>query len=166
MSAALREPRKRRPGDGIGGDVRSPESGQTLVEFSLVLIPFIFILMGILDLGRGIYTNNGVAEAAREIARVSSVHQCTGPCTSSTWSTQTQTVIGTQKALIPGLADTGITVSCVDVADAAVTVATGSICPPGDYIKVFVTMTFRLVSPLLPVPNPITLTSTAHTQVP
>ena len=48
--------------------------GQSLVEFSLVVVPFVFIMMGIFDLGRGIYMMNGTAEAAREIARVTSVH--------------------------------------------------------------------------------------------
>lgn len=142
------------------------EGGQSLVEFSLVLIPFVFLLMGVLDLGRGIYTNNGVAQAARELARVTSVHQCTGPCTSSSWSTQTSAVVATQKGLVPGLADSGITISCVDVTGAAVTVASGSICPPGDYIQVSVSTTFRLATPLLPVPNPVTVSSTAHVQVP
>ena len=44
---------------------REREGGQALVEFSLALIPFLFMLMGVVDLGRGIYTSNGVAQAAR-----------------------------------------------------------------------------------------------------
>ena len=130
----------------------------------MALIPFLFLLLGVVDLGRGIYTNNGVAEAAREIARVTSVHQCTGPCTSSTWSAETVASINTQKQLVPGLDSTGITISCVNIGDAAVTVE--SICPPGDFIKVAVTTSFRLVTPLLPVPNPVTLSSAAHIKVP
>ena len=51
------------------------DRGQALVEFSLLLIPFLWILMGIVDLGRGIYIYNGVNQAARELARVTSVHQ-------------------------------------------------------------------------------------------
>jgi Flp pilus assembly protein TadG len=143
-----------------------PQRGQTLVEFSLALIPFLFLLMGVVDLGRGIYTNNGVAEAAREIARVTSVHQCTGPCTSATWSAEMLTVINNQKGLIPGLVDSGITVDCVDITNATVTVAAGESCPGGKYIRATVTATFRLVSPFLPVPNPLTVSSTAHQQVP
>ena len=139
------------------------EGGQTLVEFSLALIPFVFLLMGVLDLGRGIYTNNGVAQAAREIARVASVHQCAGPCTSATWSTEILEVVDTQQNLVPGLADSSITIDCVDIANDPVTVTT--ICPPGDYIRVTTTVTFRLVTPFLPVPNPFTVSSTAHTQV-
>lgn len=145
------------------------DRGQTLVEFSLALIPFMFLLMGVVDLGRGIYTNNGVAQAAREIARVTSVHQCTGPCTTTptnTWSAEMTAVINTQKNLVPGLTSAGITITCVDVTDTPVTIAAGSYCPGGDYIKAAVTVTFRLVSPILPVPNPMSFSSTAHQQVP
>ena len=41
------------------------DRGQALVEFSLILIPFLWILMGIVDLGRGVYIYNGVNQAAR-----------------------------------------------------------------------------------------------------
>ena len=142
------------------------QRGQTLVEFSLALIPFLFLLMGTVDLGRGIYTNNGVAQAAREVARVTIVHQCTGPCSSATWSAETLAVVNNQKGLIPGLAASGIAIDCVDPTDTAVTVDVGGVCPPGDYIRVTASATFRLVSPFLPVPNPMTVSSTAHEQVP
>jgi hypothetical protein len=142
---------------------RDGDGGQTLVEFSLTLIPFLFMLMGVLDLGRGIYTNNGVAQAAREIARVAAVHQCSGPCSTATWSAEIIEVVNTQKGLVPGLADAGITIDCVDVTDTTVTV--GLFCPPGDYIRVTASTSFRLVTPLLPIPNPFTVASTAHIQV-
>ena len=145
---------------------RDGQRGQALVEFSLALIPFLFMLMAVLDLGRGVYTNNGVAQAAREIARVTSVHQCVGPCTTGTWSTETTAVFNTQKNLVPGLASTGVTITCVDVSDVDITIAAGKSCPSASFIKVAVTTTFRLVSPLLPVPNPLTVGSTAHVQVP
>ena len=122
--------------------------------------------MGTVDLGRGIYTNNGVAQAAREIARVTSVHQCVGPCTSATWSAETLAVVNTQKQLVPGLPTSGITITCSDVTDAAVTVASGGFCPPGDYIRVTASVSFGVVTPLLPVPNPMTFSSTAHVRVP
>ena len=150
----------------VVGATSPRDRGQALVEFSLALIPFLFMLMAVLDLGRGVYTNNGVAQAAREIARATSVHQCVGPCTTSTWSTETTAVFNTQKNLVPGLASTGVTITCVDVSDVAITIAGGGSCPYGQYIKVAMTTTFGLVSPLLPVPNPLTVSSTAHVQVP
>ena len=147
----------------VAAQGRDRERGQTLVEFSLALIPFLFLLMGVLDLGRGIYTNNGVAQASREIARVASVHQCAGPCTSATWSAELVEVINTQKALVPGLGSSDITIDCVDIANATVTVV--NICPPGDYVRVTTSVSFRLVTPLLPIPNPFTVSSTSHVEV-
>lgn len=144
------------------------ERGQTLVEFSLALIPFIFMLMGVLDLGRGIYTNNGVAQASREIARVASVHQCAGPCTSATWSAELVEVINTQKALVPGLDNSSVTIDCVTIANAPVVVGSpgvGNICPPGDYVRVTTSVSFRLLTPFLPIPNPFTVSSTSHVEV-
>ena len=155
-------------GQGVRGQgVR----GQALAEFSIALIPFLFLLMGTVDLGRGIYTNNGVAQAAREIARVTSVHQCVGPCTSATWSAETLAVVNTQKQLVPGLPISGITIECVDIADAVVTVRAGGSClslSPSEtrYIRVTTSVSFSVVTPLLPVPNPMTFSSVAHVQVP
>lgn len=140
-------------------------SGQALVEFSLALVPFVFILMGVADLGRGIHMNNGVAQAAREIARTTSVHQCAGPCSTGTYSAATAATIATQEGLVPGLTDAGITIECVSVSDTVVTVPAGGQCRSGNYIRVTVSGSFRLVTPFLPIPNPLTLTSVAHVQV-
>jgi len=45
------------------------QRGQAAVEFALVIALLIFLLMGMFDLGRGIYAYNVVAGAAREGAR-------------------------------------------------------------------------------------------------
>ena len=42
---------------------------------AFALIIFLLLLFGVVDLGRGIYQFNGVSQAAREIARVTSVHR-------------------------------------------------------------------------------------------
>jgi hypothetical protein len=144
---------------------RDRDRGQTLVEFSLALIPFLFMLMAVLDLGRGIYTNNGVAQAAREIARAASVHQCTGVCTPATWSAEILEVVNAQKALVPGLTNSGITIDCVNIGDNPEAVDDDN-CPPNEFIRVRTRVTFGLITPLLPIPNPFTVTSTAHVQVP
>lgn len=140
--------------------------GQTLVEFSLALIPFLFVLMGIVDLGRGVYTNNAVSQAAREIARTVAVHPCDGPCATDTYSSDALETIAAQKQLVPGLTDDGIVVDCQDITGATVSVADGSQCPPGDFVRVTVSATFRLVTPFLPVPNPFGVSAIAHVQVP
>jgi Flp pilus assembly protein TadG len=43
--------------------------GQAMVEFALVVPLLVLIVMGIFDLGRGIYAYNALASAAREGAR-------------------------------------------------------------------------------------------------
>ena len=45
-------------------------SGQSLVEFSLVLPIFILMLFGVVDVGRLIYANAALSQAAREGARL------------------------------------------------------------------------------------------------
>jgi Flp pilus assembly protein TadG len=54
---------------------RSDARGQSLVEFALVLPIFILVLMGLFDLGRGVYAYNTLSNASREAARVAIVNQ-------------------------------------------------------------------------------------------
>src|SRR5215203_2116230 len=93
-------------------------SGQALVEFSLVMIPFLILMMAVFDLGRAIYMMNTTAEAAREIARVTAVHpwDSTKDLGSSSEATA---VIGAQRNLLPGMVFTPNTdIVCVDINDA------------------------------------------------
>ena len=46
------------------------ESGQALVEFALVFPIFMLMLFGLIDVGRLVYTNSAVSQAAREGARL------------------------------------------------------------------------------------------------
>ena len=122
------------------------------------------MLMGIADLGRGIYMNNGVAEAAREIARATSVHPCDSPCTLGN-SAQTLAAIATQKGLVPGLSGTGaaITIQCTDITNALLS---NSACRAGSFVSVTVTVPFRVATPLLDMVAPASLSSSSHIQLP
>ena len=53
---------------------RDRSRGQGMVEFGLVLPIFLAILIGMVDIGRAVWANNAVANAAREAARFASVH--------------------------------------------------------------------------------------------
>jgi Flp pilus assembly protein TadG len=142
---------------------RRRQRGQALVEFSLALIPFLFILMAVVDLGRGIYVYNSVSQAAREIARSASVHPCTDTgCADISSSTQTTAVKSTQKGLIPGLTDSGITASCTDINDAAVPLDE---CSGAYYVKVTVSVPFSVLTPLISMVAPTTMSSTSHIQI-
>ena len=146
---------------------RNEGRGQALVEFSIVLIPFLFLLMGVVDLGRGVYVNNGVAQAARELARVTSVHPCTGgSCTLGLGNgPETAAVLATQRGLVPGLAGAGASVAfqCTDITDAALSNAA---CDRGDYVRVTVTVPFGVITPLLNMVAPQNFTHIAHIQIP
>lgn len=52
----------------------SSQLGQALLEFALVLPVFTIALLGMVDVGRVIWANNSVANAAREAARYATVH--------------------------------------------------------------------------------------------
>jgi Flp pilus assembly protein TadG len=136
------------------------ERGQSLPEFALVLIPFLLLLMGIFDLGRGIYTYNAAAQAAREIARSASVDLQNGASSVGSGS-ETIKVRNLQKKLVPGLTDSGIQISCVDIEDNPLTTA----CHSGDFVRVRITVTYRPVTPLLGLAGPIQLVSVSHLEV-
>jgi Flp pilus assembly protein TadG len=143
----------------MGAAIRRPRSrGQALVEFSLVLIVFLTIIMGIVDLGRGIYMFNGVSEAARELARATSVHAGAPLGTSA----ETAAVLGTQKKLVPALGSPAF--SCVDIDDSPAPVAAGT-CENPYRVKVTITAPYRPVTPLVSLLS-WTMSSTSSVQIP
>ncbi len=52
---------------------RRHDHGQTLLEFSLVFPVFVLVLFGLFDVGRLVYSNSVLSQAAREAARVGAV---------------------------------------------------------------------------------------------
>ena len=64
---SVRSLRGRRGADGA--------SGQSLVEFALVLPLFLVLVMGVCDLGLAVFSYNAVTNAAREGARLAIVNQ-------------------------------------------------------------------------------------------
>jgi Flp pilus assembly protein TadG len=148
------------------------EGGQALVEFAIVLIPFLIVMMGILDLARAIYMMNGTAEAARDIARVTTVHPF-GATKDLGTSTDAGDVIATQRKLIPGLTIAPSTdIVCVDVTDAVVP---DSECASSKgtndpmlrrYVRVTVTAPFAPVTPLASMFGSHTFSSVSRIQVP
>lgn len=142
---------------------RRARRGQALVEFSLTVIPFLVLLMGIFDLGRGIYMMNGTAEAARAIARVTIVHPRDASGNLGL-SPQTTSVIATQRGLIPGLTISAATdITCVDAYDAVVPDAD---CRPDHFIKVRVTAPFSPITPIVSAFGSHTFESTSRMQIP
>ena len=121
--------------------------GQALVEFSLVMIPFLVLMMGVFDLGRAIYMMNTTAEAAREIARVTAVHPWNASKNLGS-STEAVQVIATQRSLLPGMlfnSDTDI--ACVDISDAVM--VDGQCSRTGSFVRVRVRSTFAPITPIV-----------------
>lgn len=131
------------------------ERGQGLVEFSLAVTVFLTLVMGVVDLGRAVYQYNGAAEAARELARVTSVH----PGLPLGSSTDAQAVLRTERGLVPGLVTP--TYACIDIAGAVVT----RTCEAGDWIRVTVTSAFTPVTPLAAFLGEIVLSSAASAKL-
>jgi hypothetical protein len=146
------------------------QRGQALVEFSLAIMVFLVMLMGIFDVGRAIFTYNGVSEAAREIARRTSVHPYLGLAENDNMGSSLEAVeaIQTQRRLVPGMepvAPGAPNFECVDI-DGNPSVNTA--CGYGehdDYVKVTVTATYRPIT-LLGITGPITLKSTSTAAIP
>jgi Flp pilus assembly protein TadG len=145
--------------------IHRAQRGQALVEFSLAVVPFLILLMGIFDLGRGIYMMNGTSEAAREITRVTIVHLKDGSGNLG-FSTDTTDVIATQRNLIPGLTVAAATdITCVDAYDQ---VQADADCSPGTglFIKVRVTAPFEPITPIVAIFGSHTFESTSRMQIP
>ena len=128
----------------MNGRDRRDRGGQALVEFSLALTVFLMLIMGIVDFGRAIYQYNGVAEAAREIARVTASHSGSDFSTDAGRSPETKAVIATQKKLIPNLQDPDIT--CVGIDSTPIA---SDECIQGDWINVYINAPYTPITPLL-----------------
>ena len=135
---------------------RAGSHGQGLVEFSLGIIIFLTILIALVDLARAAFLFNGVSDAAREIARVTSVHPGTPSLGSST---QTTTAVSNERVLVPGLTVTGY--ACIDISGASVS----DTCVPGDWVKVSVRTSFTPILPILNAFGPITFSTASSAKI-
>jgi hypothetical protein len=132
--------------------------GQALVEFSLTLTVFLMLLLAVFDFGRAIYTNNGLSQAAREVARTASLHQG-----ETDWSDEAKATIATQKALVPGL--TFPMWTCVTSGDADDSSGTTGHCAEDEYIVVTARSSYTPVS-LLGFLGTIDLEAKSRIQIP
>ena len=134
------------------------DRGQALVEFAISITVFLMLLMAVFDFGRAIYTNNGLSEAARQVARAASIDQGT-----STWGPKAQAAIDTQKALVPGL--TVPLWKCVTSTQGNDSAGTTGKCPANGYIVVTARSSYTPIS-LLGFLGTINLEAKSRIQVP
>ena len=114
------------------------------------------ILIGLVDLARAAWLFNGVSDAAREIARVTSVHPGTSSLGSST---ETTSAVSGERALVPGLSVTSY--ACIDIAGATVT----GTCQSGNWVKVSVRTSFQPILPILSAFGTITFTTASSAKI-
>lgn len=114
---------------------RERSRGQALVEFSLVFPVFILLLFGLVDLGRLVYANNALAEAAREGARWGSVQ-----ARSATSLANIEAHTGDQ---VTGVGPVTVTASCVKRSP------DGQPCGPLDTLQVQVQGSFGMLTPVI-----------------
>ena len=106
---------------------RQTDTGQTLVEFAMVLPLMLILMFGIVDFGRAFYIWLTVTNAAREGARVGATQQPTGP-------------IGTRISQAMGPLGTS-----------QLTTTLGNVQGPrGEAMTVDLTYNFNFVTPLAP----------------
>lgn len=129
--------------------------GQGLVEFAFGITIFLTLFIGLVDLARAAFLYNGVSDAAREIARVTSVH----PGTTLGDSTESTAAAAYERGLVPGVTVTGYT--CVDLAGATVT----GPCRPGSWVRVSVQASFSAVHPLLSAFGPYVFSTSSSAKI-
>jgi len=135
------------------------QRGQALVEFSLSIVVFLVLLMAIVDFGRAIYMFNGVSQAAREIARVASVHPGTtfgGP--------EITEVVNLQKKLIPNLGNP--TFSCVAIDGSPGLDPTYGDCRTGQQVTVTIAAAYSPATPIMGLLGTWNMQSTSSVRMP
>lgn len=135
---------------------RRRSRGQGLVEFALGISIFLTLFIGLIDLARAAFLFNGVSDAAREIARVTSLHP--GTVTLGT-SAETTASVSSERGLVPGLTVTSY--ACIDLAGGADSLP----CLPGSWVKVSVQTSFTPILPLLSAFGPITFTTASSAKI-
>ncbi len=135
---------------------RDRQHGQALVEFSFAILVFLALFVGLIDLARAVFTFNGVAQAAREIARETSVHPGDGAIGESAESIA---VYNVQRGLVPGLEAPAY--SCYSIE--GVLQLDG--CQPADWVRVTASADFQPSLPLLTFLGTLTVSSTSSAEI-
>jgi Flp pilus assembly protein TadG len=127
-----------------------------MVEFALALPVFMLMLVALFDFGRGVYTYNGLSEAAREISRITSVY----PGLTLGASSETADRVAVQKSLTPGMSNP--TFACVKIDGTA---SSDLPCTTGDFVQVTVTSVYTPVT-LMGFGGSFTLTASSSSEIP
>lgn len=131
--------------------------GQALVEFSLVFPLMLLLVFGLIDLGRLVYANNALSQAAREGARYGSVQ-----------ARSANSIAGIEAYTVSRVAGIGgVTARATCIRPGTVVLA----CAPNDTLEVRAQVTVGMITPVIGQLmsaaglNPFNLQSTANVLV-
>jgi Flp pilus assembly protein TadG len=136
---------------------RKEKRGQALVEFALVFPLLVLLIFGLIDLGRAVYAQHTLSEAAREGARWGSVQARS--------ATDLPGIEDHAESKAIGIGDVTATATCI---------RPGSIvlpCSASDVLEVTVETDFEMVTPVIAQLmgalglNPLELSSTSNVLV-
>ena len=160
---------------------RAWRGGQSLVEFALVLPVFLLLLFGLIDMGRYVYLNSTLSQAAREGARVAAVeaywmgHTDTGcgtaggpVCPANLTVLRTDVLSGANRMMAPfgSILAADLYTSCdVGSAPSPVTSKTCSSQSIGGVASVRVVTVFRPITPVISSLFPSITTQASATMV-
>lgn len=162
--------------------MRTHSHGQTLVEFSLVLPVFLLTLFGLIDVGRLVYANSVLSQAARDGARVASAEagwigssdaSCGapgGPVCPASSSALLANVTAAANRMVAGMGTiTNVYLACTGPGAAPSGAWTGGDCDPlnaanttGNLVSVRLVFTFTPITPVIgQIVHSVTLTGAA-----
>lgn len=143
---------------------RQRHSGQSLVEFALVFPIFILLVFGLIDMGRYVYMNSTVSQAAREATRLAAVeaywlgrtdtkcNQTGGPvCPANLSAFRADVLAAANRMMAPfgAIADADLYTSCATTAPEPVTSKTCTDRAIGDEASVRAVLVFRPITPVI-----------------
>lgn len=141
--------------------------GQTVVEFALVLPIFLLLIFGLIDMGRLVFMNSTISQAAREATRVAAVeaswigssradcNQPAGPvCPANVAAFRADVLAAANRMIAPfgPITDADLYTSCATTAPTPVTVTTCAYDPgtsADQFASVRTELEFRPLTPVI-----------------
>ncbi len=127
----------------LRGSRSAAEEGQTIVEFALVFILFMFLVFGVFDFGHLFFVKMNVQNAVQEAARFASTgNHLPDPNNAGQDLSRVDSITSTLQHASLGADITNVQISSVNG-------GTGSAGGPGDTMTITVTASTHLLTPLL-----------------
>jgi Flp pilus assembly protein TadG len=134
--------------DRSAGSRKPSLHGQALVEFALILPVLVLIMLGLFDLGRGVFAFNEVSNAAREGGRTAIVNQNSTDIVNRAVAQATSLGISTTATCTGGIPN-GSSGVCTNFFYPDLSTDCSSTVAPGCVAVVTVKYTFNAITPII-----------------